>query len=191
MVRENHIDLAILSTHGRTGLKHLMMGSVAEELFRNLPCPVLTVGPHLAPRFQTLTGLKEILFPTDMSEESKAVFPYLASLAAEYQAHITVLHVLPLQTAANPEAKKLAEPLQKQMEHTFAPTLSPRTPVSYVIDFGNPAERTLTHALTSSADLIGMGVRQAGEITTHFRTTAAYKVVIGAYCPVLTAHYGD
>ena len=42
LVREKNIDLAILGTHGRTGLKHLLMGSVAEELFRNLPCPVLT-----------------------------------------------------------------------------------------------------------------------------------------------------
>ena len=38
LVREENIDLAILATHGRTGLRHLLMGSVAEELFRNLPC---------------------------------------------------------------------------------------------------------------------------------------------------------
>ena len=47
-MREQKIDLAILGTHGRTGMKHLLMGSVAEELFRHLPCPVLTVGPNVS-----------------------------------------------------------------------------------------------------------------------------------------------
>ena len=48
LVREQNIDLAILGTHGRTGMKHLLMGSVAEDLFRHLPCPVLTVGPNIS-----------------------------------------------------------------------------------------------------------------------------------------------
>ncbi len=37
------IDLIVLSTHGRTGLKHLLMGSVAENIVRSAPCPVLTI----------------------------------------------------------------------------------------------------------------------------------------------------
>jgi len=41
------IDLIVLSTHGRTGLKHLLMGSVAENIVRSAPCPVLTMrGTH-------------------------------------------------------------------------------------------------------------------------------------------------
>jgi len=36
-------DLIVLSTHGRTGLKHLLIGSVAEKVVRHAPCPVLTV----------------------------------------------------------------------------------------------------------------------------------------------------
>ena len=43
--RQN-IDLIVLSTHGRTGLPHLMMGSVAESVVRTSPCPVLTVRPE-------------------------------------------------------------------------------------------------------------------------------------------------
>jgi universal stress protein A len=41
--REQHIDLIVLSTHGRTGLPHIVMGSVAENVVRTAPCPVLTV----------------------------------------------------------------------------------------------------------------------------------------------------
>jgi universal stress protein A len=42
-------DLIVLATHGRTGLVHAIMGSVAENVIRRAPCPVLTVRP---PRFQ-------------------------------------------------------------------------------------------------------------------------------------------
>ena len=48
VVREQNVDLVVVTTHGRTGFKHLIMGSVAEELFRSLPCPVLTVGPNIS-----------------------------------------------------------------------------------------------------------------------------------------------
>lgn len=38
-------DLIVIGTHGRTGLSHLLMGSVAERVVRTAPCPVLTVNP--------------------------------------------------------------------------------------------------------------------------------------------------
>lgn len=41
--REHHIDLIVIGTHGRRGVRHLMMGSVAECVVRTAPCPVLTV----------------------------------------------------------------------------------------------------------------------------------------------------
>ena len=188
-VREQKIDLAILGTHGRTGMKHLLMGSVAEELFRHLPCPVLTVGPNISKASMQTTEIKHILFPTDLSDESRAVFPYLASLASEYKASLTLLHVLPIETATNPDAKSLAEPLRKEMQNIFSSHIDPRCPAEFVIDFGDTVERILAHAETGRADLIGLGVRKAGEITTHFRNTVAYRVVLQAHCPVLTARY--
>jgi universal stress protein A len=41
--RELEIDLIIISTHGRTGLKHVLLGSTTEHVVRRGPCPVLTV----------------------------------------------------------------------------------------------------------------------------------------------------
>jgi nucleotide-binding universal stress UspA family protein len=40
---ETHADLIVLGTHGRTGLARLLMGSVAEQVVRKAPCPVMTV----------------------------------------------------------------------------------------------------------------------------------------------------
>lgn len=42
---DNQIDLIVLATHGRTGLSHVVMGSVAESVVRTAPCPVLTIRP--------------------------------------------------------------------------------------------------------------------------------------------------
>jgi universal stress protein A len=44
--RKHNIDLIVLATHGRTGLAHVIMGSVAEAVVRTAPCPVLTVRPE-------------------------------------------------------------------------------------------------------------------------------------------------
>ena len=44
--KEHDIDLIVMGTHGRTGLSHMMMGSVAERVVRKATCPVLTVPPE-------------------------------------------------------------------------------------------------------------------------------------------------
>jgi nucleotide-binding universal stress UspA family protein len=186
IVSEQNIDLTVLSTHGRTGWKHLVMGSVAEELFRTLTCPVLTIGPCLSKWFSTQSQVKNILFPTDLSEESRSVFPYLVSVASEYRSDLTLMHVLPEETRTNPDARKLADPLRKEMEAIFSPQISPRSNANFVIEFGDPAKTILSYAQRQNVDLIGMGVRKALPISTHFRNTTAYRVVLGAECPVLT-----
>jgi nucleotide-binding universal stress UspA family protein len=191
IVRERNIALAIAGTHGTTGFKHRVLGSTAEELIRNLSCPVLTVGPRLAKRFEKIEKITNILFPSDFSRESLAVFPYLASLGHEYQSRLTVLHVLPPETAGNPESKSLAEPLRKQMEKALGPQVSPRCIVDFVIDSGEAAGTILAHAHRGNADLIGLGVRCATDVAQHFRQTIAYRIVAEAECPVLTFHAVD
>ena len=43
--RENDIDMIVIGSHGRTGIAHMMLGSVSEKVVRKAPCPVLTVKP--------------------------------------------------------------------------------------------------------------------------------------------------
>jgi nucleotide-binding universal stress UspA family protein len=54
--RELKADLVVMSTHGRTGLRHIMMGSVAETVVRHAPCPVLTMKPE---EFREIVAISE------------------------------------------------------------------------------------------------------------------------------------
>lgn len=49
VARESQCDLIVLGTHGRTGLRRLLMGSVVEQVVRSAPCPVLTVKSEFTP----------------------------------------------------------------------------------------------------------------------------------------------
>lgn len=189
-VQRHGIGLVVIGTHGWSGFTHKMMGSVAEELLRTLKCAVLTIGPNLGPRFafpKTIKDtIKSILFPTDLSPESKAVFPYLATLAADYEAEIMLLHVLPTQRGTNPDGRKVAESLQTDMRRMFSPQLSPQCRPQYIVGCGEVAAQILSVSNCYQSDLIGMGVRQGNHLATHLRTTVAYQVASAAECPVLT-----
>ena len=47
LIEKKEIDLVVLGTRGRTGFGKTLLGSVAEQILRQSPCPVLTVGPHV------------------------------------------------------------------------------------------------------------------------------------------------
>lgn len=186
-VQDYDIDLAIVGTHGRTGLMRLLIGSLAEELFRTLDCPVLTVGPRMVKRLAPPDGrIKTILCPTDLSLESRAVFPYASSLAMEYRARIVLQHTVPAKNPLSPMAVQMASAARQEVQRTFCPEIDPRCKSEIVVDFGDPAERILACAHQYEADLIAFGVRPGGEASTHFRNTVAYRVILNAECPVLT-----
>ena len=62
------IDLIVMGTHGRRGMKHLFLGSVAEEVVRFAPCPVLTFREQKEPKPDL--ALENILVPIDFSDHS-------------------------------------------------------------------------------------------------------------------------
>ena len=190
-VRDYDIDMVVVATHGRTGLMRLLMGSLAEELFRSLPCPVVTIGPHLSARRIELQAVRTILCPTDLSKASRAGFVNVAALARDFEAKVVVLHSLPGGDALSAQALESAVEARRNAQRMFAPDVDPRCPLEIVVDFGDPAERILAAAREHQADLIAFGVRQAGEATTHFRNTVAYKVVLEAECPVLTSRSAE
>lgn len=188
LVEQHNISVTVMSTHGRTGVKRRVLGSVVEEAVRTLRCPVLTVGPRLATRFAGLESLKNILFPTDFSAESMSVFPYLSSLAHEYKSRLTILHVFAPRTAKTHRAKEGAEHVRARMEKALSKEISPRCCAEFVVDSGEPAETILAYAGRIDADLIGLGVRSWTDAAKHFRETVTYRILAEAECPVLSHH---
>jgi nucleotide-binding universal stress UspA family protein len=59
LARNYPCDVIVMGTHGRTGLGRLLMGSVAEKVVRNAPCPVVTVKSPLAPAISGMEALEE------------------------------------------------------------------------------------------------------------------------------------
>jgi len=89
---ENDIDLIVLGTHGRRGLRRLLLGSVAEEVIRLAPCPVLTV-PERADTVST-SLVQKIVVPVDFSEYATLALTYAKELATVHAAEMHLLHIV-------------------------------------------------------------------------------------------------
>jgi nucleotide-binding universal stress UspA family protein len=86
-------DLIVMPTHGRTGLKHVFLGSTAERIVQHSSCPVLvTRGNALQANNGSRFGLKQILVPVDFSGCSREGLRYAIAFASEFGAKIILLH---------------------------------------------------------------------------------------------------
>jgi len=192
-IMEHHIDLIVAGTHGRTGVPKLLLVSVAEEVFRRSPVPVLTVGPHGRENTANCTRFNQVLFATDFSTESEAAAAYAVSLAQENSAHLIVLNVMRKSGPRNPaEVKAFEASVAWTTERLYQSVPSDAAlcnPAEIVVEYGEPADRIVEVARERGSDVIVLGVRNAtGHLgaATHLERATAHKVVIHSPCPVLT-----
>jgi nucleotide-binding universal stress UspA family protein len=190
VVEKNKIDMIVLGTSGRSGVAKFFVGSVAEEIFRRVPCPVLTVGPYTPGKPLAGGKIKEIVYATDFSPESVRGAAHAISLAEEFQAHLTVMHVI-----ANEASGDLLLPgeLVKATEQHLRNLVPAEAELwcepQFVVLQGEAAEKILQVARERDADLIVLGVHQPTGFpgaATHLPIATAHKVVSHAPCPVLT-----
>jgi len=187
MMEKNDIDLVVVVTRGRTGVQKLLLGSVAEEIFRLSHRPVLTVGPTVSGRAPEETQLREIIYATDFTPVAEQAAAYALSLAQEHQAHLTLLHVVRDVDRVSPEnVARLREFFTKRLEKIVPPETDLWCDPEFAVSFGAPAEGVLEVAKSRHADLIVLGVRGAASFVGHLPPATAYKIVCQAPCPVLT-----
>jgi len=188
MIHKNGIDLAVVGTHGRRGLQKLLLGSVAEEVFRLAPCPVLTVGPRTSETRSMDVQLGHILYPLKFVPDSSDAAAYAVSLAEEYHAKLTLMKVFEDMVPSPEEKAQFQEPVRHWMDDHIPTESDLRERTSFELGFGPAAEAILKFATDPGVDLIVMGVRRADPIMgAHLpKPDTAYEVVRTAPCPVLT-----
>jgi len=89
-------ELVVLGTHGRKGIRRLLLGSVAEEVIRHSERPVMVIGPSAQknlPNFKEMKPFK-ILVATDLSKNSRAPERYALSLAKRVSGEVVLFHSL-------------------------------------------------------------------------------------------------
>lgn len=176
------IDLLVLATHGRTGLARIFGGSIAEFIFRNVSCPVLTVGPEVKPFDPAAFAFRKILLATDFDPHSGAPM-YATWLANDFKAQLTVANVSHVRSVDLDPAD-----IAKRYRQMLPENLEPWTKPEIAVEYGNPADGILSIADTLKPDLLVIGARhpEPARLTSHILWETAGRLVSEARFPVLT-----
>jgi nucleotide-binding universal stress UspA family protein len=136
-----------------------------------------------------MSVLHTILFPTDFSERSEAVFPFACSLARDQGARLLVLYVDPPpafhgEVVDRREEDEYYEPLWAQLRRYQAP--GPNVRVEHHMEEGHPTEEILRVAREEKCDLIILATHGRTGLRRLLMGSVAEEVVRRASCPVLT-----
>jgi nucleotide-binding universal stress UspA family protein len=186
-IKREHIDLAVVGTHGRTGLSRMVLGSVAEELFRHADCPVLTVGPHSRRTDPQTLEMKHILFPTDLTRESARALPLVRGIAAEFGARLSVMHVVEhLEGEAAHDRPRVISVLEQKMRDMVSAEGAMPAAVDFIVEFGGVAENVIATSAQKRVDLVAFGLKAPDTYVDRLPWIHAYRIVCQVGCPVLS-----
>jgi nucleotide-binding universal stress UspA family protein len=184
------VDLIVMGTHGRRGFDRLMVGSVTERVLRKASCPVLAVHKpsrdFLSLREQDPIRLNRILFCTDFSENSRRALGHALSLTAEYNAELTLLHVL----KGTPGASIIDEAIAlEQLDNLIPPEKPKAGRIRSIVRRGSAYEQIIQFSLETQPDIVIMAVRGHGSLNLAVFGSTTYRVIQLGPCPVLAVHF--
>ncbi|HWF59889.1 MAG TPA: universal stress protein [Nitrospira sp.] len=195
--QEVRADLIVLGTHGRTGLRHVLLGSTAERVLNIAPCPVLTIRKHGQVEGHDPTKpiqFKQIAVPIDFSDCSLNALEYGVQIVKDFGSFLTLLHCLePLSYgsdltfghAAEENHHRVAAQLNLAADRIQAQGASVHT----VVRGGLPADSILDFIDSSGCDLVVMGTHGRRGLAHFMKGSVAEAVLRRASCPVLAAKY--
>jgi nucleotide-binding universal stress UspA family protein len=186
------VDMIVMGTHGRHGFDRLAMGSVTEKILRKARCPVLVVRnpahDFVSPGDAAETvRLQRILFCTDFSDHSSRALSYALSLAMEYNAELTMLHVLEDLPDSQDLQSTVAE-FTRQLEEAVPEDARNWCKIRSAVRIGKPYQQILQIALETETDLVIMGVRGRNAVDLALFGSTAHRVIQLGTCPVLAVH---
>ena len=187
------MDLIVMGTHGRRGFDRLVLGSVTDRVTRTAPCPVLAV--FKLPHDSSATGeqqrrvhhLSRILFYTDFFEASERALNYAISATEEYDAELTLLHVLeevPSRAKTEEAIATATQQLDKLIPQEGRKTFKIKTAVR----IGKPYIQIIQFVVEGQIDMVTMGVSGRGALDRAVFGSTTYRVMQLGPCPVLAVH---
>ena len=186
------IDLIVMGSHGHRGPRRLFLGSTAECVIRNAPCPVLT----LRDGAKTMKNgkINRIMVPVDFSDFSREALAHAVALATLTGASISLIHVIeeaflptvygvdPVNFMSDPLKKKYDEALQELGTSMVPPGID----VHVKTEVGHAAETITAFAASESIDLIIVASHGLTGLKRFFLGSTAAALNRQAPCAVLT-----
>src|ERR1700687_50860 len=199
IIRQESADLLVVGTHGRHSIAKLLFGSIAEQIFRQAYCPVLTFGPHSddRPWFGTPSTHRTFLFATDFGSASLHGLPQAIAAANQLGAQLAFLSIIPAAPSSIEEAltdwqeDARKRKLPRLTELADDAGLDTRPQLYAEFKSARPvSEQILETAGKLGADLVIMGLHDSAHtgIISHLDLAATYDVVCQAGSPVLTVN---
>lgn len=181
LAEQHQCDLVLMASHGRDGAEHWLLGSVAEAVLRQAPCPVLLVRPPAA----AASVFRHILVPVDGSEASLAVLPALSAYLAP-GGKVTLLQSGGISLYPNFADKAQAvETYLSQLEIDLRQIQLPGLAPEVVVLDGNPVDDILSWSQVNGCDLIAMSSHGRSGFRRFWLGSVSEKVARHALCDVL------
>jgi len=203
-------DLIAMTTHGRGPLGRFWLGSVADELVRESPVPVLLVRPTEETVDLTREpSVKHIMIPLDGSELAEQMMPKAIALGRYLDADFTLIRVVQPVSPTVPASEagtigfqvqamiERLDTLQEQivteareyLERKAAPLREAGLKVATRVDLADQPETAILHdAVPPVIDLVALETHGRRGLSRLFLGSVADKVIRGAHVPVLVHH---
>jgi nucleotide-binding universal stress UspA family protein len=167
-------DLIVMGTHGRTGVRRLIVGSVTEAVIRLATTPVIAVNSAAGESAE----VQKVLCPVSFTAESRTALRYAAELAKGPLVLFRGIEDEELQGTID-ELIKLQDWAPKELAHRCEMKIGPSfTPADDIVEF----------ARLTNAELIAIGVPAGRSIADVLQGTIAEQVVQRSGCPVLAVN---
>jgi nucleotide-binding universal stress UspA family protein len=187
--------LVVMGTHGRGGFERWVLGSVAEKVLRQAPCPVMTIPPASAER-PPRELFRTIVCATDFSEASTLAVRFALSLAQEAAGRLVLLHVLEalpvlevqggLSFDVGDYRAHLEREARELMRRAVPESARDWCAPEEIVAAGKAWREILRLAGEKQAELIVLGVHGRGALDRMVFGSTTHHVVREAGCPVLS-----
>jgi nucleotide-binding universal stress UspA family protein len=171
-VKEKACDIIVMGTHGLSGIKRFLMGSITERVVRESPVPVFTIRQKVhdfieVQNTEIIPKLKRVVCPCDLKPTSRPAFEVAVSLADCFKAELTVLHI-------QEEGKaKAVDEIQEQINAILGDIHRQPCPVEIKVRQGNSAEEIVKQVIEYQEDIVVLGAVHKSFLEDSFlgRTT--------------------